>query len=133
MLYEYRCRECGKPYEIVETIAEMEATRDSKRCNECEGLLEKLISTPVLRTDTPDDLAHRVLEQARAPQEREGQRRLLPLRAGQRTPPLTRGGLPRAQEWRIYPAAVAALCAGRVTWREDGVPIIDADIMTDHA
>ena len=49
---------------------------------------------PVLRGDTADDLAHRVLQ----------------------------------QEWRLYPAAVAAVCAGRVTWREDGVPVIDADI-----
>ena len=51
---------------------------------------------PVLRDDTPEELAHRVLE----------------------------------QEWRLYPAAVAALCAGRVTWREDGVPVVDAAICT---
>jgi phosphoribosylglycinamide formyltransferase len=51
---------------------------------------------PVLRDDSADDLAHRVLE----------------------------------QEWRVYPAAVGALCAGRVTWRADGVPIIDAAIVS---
>jgi len=28
------------------------------------------------------------------------------------------------QEWRLFPAAVGALCAGRVTWREDGVPCL---------
>jgi len=28
------------------------------------------------------------------------------------------------EEHKVYPAAVAALCDGRVTWREDGVPII---------
>lgn len=28
------------------------------------------------------------------------------------------------QEHKVYPEAVAALCDGRVTWREDGVPII---------
>jgi phosphoribosylglycinamide formyltransferase len=53
---------------------------------------------PVLRGDTPEDLAHRVLE----------------------------------QEWRLYPAAVAAVCAGRVTWRDDGVPVIDAGISHDN-
>ncbi len=31
------------------------------------------------------------------------------------------------QEWRVYPEAVAALCAGRVTWRADGVPIIEGE------
>lgn len=29
-----------------------------------------------------------------------------------------------AQEHKLYPEAVAALCDGRVTWRDDGVPII---------
>lgn len=28
------------------------------------------------------------------------------------------------QEWEVYPEVVAALCAGRITWRADGVPII---------
>jgi len=28
------------------------------------------------------------------------------------------------KEHKLYPEAVAALCDGRVTWREDGVPII---------
>ena len=53
---------------------------------------------PVLRGDTADELAHRVLQ----------------------------------QEWRLYPAAVAALCAGRVTWRDDGVPVIDAAVCHDN-
>ena len=30
------------------------------------------------------------------------------------------------QEWEVYPDVVAALCAGRVTWRADGVPIVTA-------
>jgi len=29
------------------------------------------------------------------------------------------------QEWLVYPAFVAALCAGRVRWRGDGVPVVD--------
>lgn len=29
-----------------------------------------------------------------------------------------------AQEHKLYPEAVAALCDGRVTWRDDGVPIV---------
>lgn len=28
------------------------------------------------------------------------------------------------QEHRIYPESVAALAAGRITWRDDGVPVV---------
>ncbi|CAG9464683.1 unnamed protein product [Pedinophyceae sp. YPF-701] len=28
------------------------------------------------------------------------------------------------EEHRLYPEAVAALCEGRITWREDGIPIM---------
>ncbi len=28
------------------------------------------------------------------------------------------------QEHRLYPTAVAALAEGRITWREDGIPIM---------
>lgn len=28
------------------------------------------------------------------------------------------------EEHRLYPLCVAALCDGRVTWREDGIPIM---------
>lgn len=45
---------------------------------------------PVCPTDTPSQLAQRVL----------------------------------VEEHKVYPYAVAALCSGRITWREDGIPII---------
>lgn len=45
---------------------------------------------PVYPSDTPDDVAARVLK----------------------------------EEHQVYPEAVAALCDGRVTWREDGVPVM---------
>ena len=31
---------------------------------------------------------------------------------------------PNVQEHKLYPNAVAALAEGRITWREDGVPIL---------
>lgn len=45
---------------------------------------------PVLPTDSPAQLAARVLK----------------------------------EEHKVYPDAVAALCEGRITWREDGIPIL---------
>lgn len=28
------------------------------------------------------------------------------------------------QEHKLYPRCVAALCEGRISWREDGIPIM---------
>ena len=52
MRYEYACTDCGRIVEIVESVAEMEATRETKRCQFCEGRLAKLFSIPSLNTDT---------------------------------------------------------------------------------
>jgi putative FmdB family regulatory protein len=50
--YEYKCTGCGVIREISETIAEMEASRDSKRCIACESPMTKLFSCPTLFTET---------------------------------------------------------------------------------
>lgn len=51
-LYEYECTHCGTRRDIMESVAEMEATKDSKRCVACESLMRKLMSTPTLFTET---------------------------------------------------------------------------------
>jgi len=50
---------------------------------------------------------------------------------GQRVVPVSPTDSPEAvaarvlqQEWVLYPEAVAAMCDGRVTWRDDGIPVM---------
>ena len=52
MKYEYSCTNCARTVEIVESVSEMEATKDKKRCEVCLGRLRKLFSVPTLKTDT---------------------------------------------------------------------------------
>ncbi len=39
-LYEYHCRKCGKDFEILQKMSE----EPKKKCDECGGTLEKLVS-----------------------------------------------------------------------------------------
>ncbi len=39
-LYEYRCKSCGKTFEIIQKFND----RPLRKCSECSGQLEKLIS-----------------------------------------------------------------------------------------
>ena len=75
------------------------------------GVIAAQRTVPVLREDTAGSLARRVLEQARA-RERASSRCALSL-----------GAL--SQEWALYADVVGALCAGRLAWRDDGVPWIE--------
>jgi len=50
--YDYECTACKRRCDILETIAEMEATRNSKRCQACESPLRKLFGAPALITET---------------------------------------------------------------------------------
>ncbi len=39
-LYEYRCKTCGRTFEIIQKFSD----RPLRKCSECSGELEKLIS-----------------------------------------------------------------------------------------
>ncbi len=39
-LYEYRCKTCGRTFEIIQKFTD----RPLRKCSECSGELEKLIS-----------------------------------------------------------------------------------------
>ncbi len=39
-LYEYRCKSCGKTFEVIQKFSD----RPLRKCSECSGQLEKLIS-----------------------------------------------------------------------------------------
>jgi len=55
-----------------------------------QGPIVAQASVPVYPTDSPGDVANRVLK----------------------------------QEHELYPSVVAALCSGRIGWREDGIPVM---------
>jgi putative FmdB family regulatory protein len=39
-IYEYRCKSCGKTFEVIQRIGE----GPRRKCRECSGRLEKLVS-----------------------------------------------------------------------------------------
>ena len=39
-IYEYRCKDCGKEFEVIQQFGD----RQLRTCRECSGKLEKLIS-----------------------------------------------------------------------------------------
>ena len=54
-IFEYACKSCGKEFEAL-----VLPTTDAPKCPACEGVeLEKLISSPAIKSETTHDLAMR--------------------------------------------------------------------------
>lgn len=54
-IFEYSCKSCGKEFEAL-----VLPTTDAPKCPACQGTeLEKLISSPAIKSDTTHDLAMR--------------------------------------------------------------------------
>jgi putative FmdB family regulatory protein len=44
-IYEYRCKDCGKEFEVIQQFGDGQL----RKCRECSGKLEKLISRTAFR------------------------------------------------------------------------------------
>jgi putative FmdB family regulatory protein len=44
-IYEYRCSKCRKVYEVLQKAKD----RPLRRCPECRGLMDKLVSPPAIQ------------------------------------------------------------------------------------
>jgi putative FmdB family regulatory protein len=44
-IYEYECKKCGHRFEVIQKFSD----KPRKRCPECRGALERLISPPAIR------------------------------------------------------------------------------------
>ena len=44
-IYEYECRRCGHRFELIQKFSD----KPRKRCPECSGAVERLISPPAIR------------------------------------------------------------------------------------
>ncbi|MGD8328438.1 MAG: zinc ribbon domain-containing protein [Acidobacteriota bacterium] len=44
-IYEYQCKKCGHRFELIQKFSD----KPRKRCPECRGAVERLISPPAIR------------------------------------------------------------------------------------
>ncbi len=44
-IYEYECRRCGHRFELIQKLSD----KRRKRCPECSGAVDRLISSPAIR------------------------------------------------------------------------------------
>lgn len=44
-IYEYECKRCGHRFELIQKFSD----KPRKRCPECQGAVERLISSPAIR------------------------------------------------------------------------------------
>ena len=44
-IYEYECKRCGHRFELIQKFSD----KPRKRCPECRGAVERLISSPAIR------------------------------------------------------------------------------------
>jgi putative FmdB family regulatory protein len=44
-IYEYECKRCGHRFEVIQKFSD----KPRKRCPECRGAVERLISAPAIR------------------------------------------------------------------------------------
>ncbi len=44
-IYEYECRRCGHRFELIQKFSD----KPRKRCPECSGAVDRLISSPAIR------------------------------------------------------------------------------------
>ena len=48
-IYEYECRRCGHRFELIQKFSD----KPRKRCPECSGAVDRLISSPAIRFKGP--------------------------------------------------------------------------------
>lgn len=50
--YQYRCGECGAAIELLQSVQAMRKSRDTLRCQRCEGRMQFVFPSPALSTNT---------------------------------------------------------------------------------
>ena len=67
-IYEYDCKRCGHQFEVIQKFSD----KPRKRCPECRGAVERLISAPAIRFKGTGWYVTDYADKKRPPEKAEG-------------------------------------------------------------